>query len=99
MRVGEWELLEYIPSHMEGDKRVRARWKCRCSCGTERAVEADRLHVSSGPHVDPRKKSTSCGDPKKHFNAGHYTTTNQKRGNTRTHMPRVGSVFELGALA
>jgi hypothetical protein len=32
-----------ISVHPERDRNGRLRWRCRCSCGSERAVRADSL--------------------------------------------------------
>lgn len=45
---GFWTALQRIP----GSRRIKARWLCRCVCGTERAVSVSDLN--SG-------KSLSCG--------------------------------------
>lgn len=54
--LGEWTLLSYLPSvrDAEGRRVKRARWVCRCSCGTEREVIAEKL-------IDG--ESRSCGHP------------------------------------
>jgi len=49
-RKGQWTLLEKTASG------TRAKWRCRCDCGTEREVY--QHHLSSGA-------SRSCGCTKK----------------------------------
>jgi hypothetical protein len=51
-QVHAWTLLEYVPGTREANKRTRARWKCRCECGTIRMVQVDNL-LYKGSH--------SCG--------------------------------------
>jgi hypothetical protein len=38
MRVGDWTLLQLLR-----DVRSRKKWRCRCICGTERVLPAQRL--------------------------------------------------------
>jgi hypothetical protein len=57
-KIGQWELLEYIP----GTKSTAPKWRCCCSCGTERPVQVNNLNDGT---------STSCGhDRAKNFNRG-----------------------------
>lgn len=44
-RRGEWTLLEYIPGHGRkgAPDRVPGRWRCRCSCGAVRLVQASNI--------------------------------------------------------
>lgn len=52
-QVEAWTLLEYRPGVYEGRREVTPRaWKCQCSCGAIRWVNAGNLRNGS---------STSCG--------------------------------------
>lgn len=58
--VGEWTLVSYLPSERdaEGRRVKRARWMCRCSCGADKPVLAERLIETTS-----RNRSRSCGHP------------------------------------
>lgn len=60
-KVGEWKLVEYRPSRYEKRdgtyKCVQpSAWKCVCSCGTVRWVQAGNLR---------NKMTHSCGHDRK----------------------------------
>lgn len=59
-KFGKWEYLEDLKW---------GRWKCRCSCGVEKAVE--RQHIVGG-------KSTSCG----HDRSEKVSRSNTKHGHS-----------------
>lgn len=60
MKIGQWELLSYVPSSNTKGRLpgpiVKGHWICRCSCGTEKSVSPYLLRMGG---------SRSCGHERK----------------------------------
>lgn len=79
----EWMLISYIPSTRAGGKRTRAYWLARCSCGTEKKVNAEKI-------MDGQARG-SCGCKPKRVLPKERVHVPEG--------PAVNSVFELGSMA